>query len=74
MSESRPARHSRGERWIPILLSALALIDLRVELNLLFDHFTLIGLGYAVRDHLLAAVVLALLPSLWRRYGPWISR
>jgi hypothetical protein len=53
---------------VPALLLLLALIDIRVELLLLWEHFTLAGLVAAVRSHLLAFIVIALQPSLWRHY------
>ena len=59
-----------SQRWFPLLLGILALLDLRVELRLLFDHFTLTSLMFAIRHHLLAVVVILFLPSLWRHYGP----
>lgn len=46
----------------------LAFGDLRTELILLADHFTMTGLSYAIRDHQLAIVVLLSSVSLWRRY------
>ena len=61
---------SSSQRWVPLLLATLAFLDLRVELQLLFDHFTLTSLIFAVRHHLLAVVVIILLPSMWRHYGP----
>ena len=59
----------RSQRWVPLLLGVLALLDLRVELQLLFDHITLTSFIFAIRHHLLAVVVLLLLPSMWRHYG-----
>ncbi|MDP7994635.1 MAG: hypothetical protein RAK21_06695 [Synechococcus sp. SP2 MAG] len=59
-----------SQRWIPLLLGVLALLDLRVELQLLFDHITLTSLIFAIRHHLLAVVVILLLPSMWCHYGP----
>jgi len=53
---------------VPLLLAFLALLDLRVELQLLFDHLTLSSLSEAVRTHLLAVMVLIFMPSLLRRY------
>lgn len=53
---------------VPLLLALLALLDLRVELQLLFDHVTLTSLTTAVRTHLLAVMVLLFTPSLLRRY------
>ena len=53
---------------VPVSLGLLALLDLRVELQLLVDHFTLAGLGAAIRSHPLAVAVLLLLPSLLQRY------
>ena len=53
---------------VPILLLLLALLDLRVEIRLIFDHFTLAALSAAIRSHLLAVSVILLQPSLWRRY------
>jgi len=63
--------HQRsGSFWygVPLLLGLLALLDLRVELQLLADHFTLAAVGAAVRSHLLAVAVLLLLPSLVSHY------
>tara|TARA_B100000482_G_scaffold176760_1_gene146748 strand:- start:233 stop:430 length:198 start_codon:yes stop_codon:yes gene_type:complete len=57
-----------GSRGLPLLLIVLALVDLRVELLLLLDHFTLTSLWYGVRHHALAVMVLLSAPSLWRRY------
>ena len=65
--ESKRRRHPA--RWFPILLILLALTDLRTELQLLSDQFTVTGLGYAIRHHQLAVVVLLGSPSLWRRFG-----
>ena len=70
MSEPRSAyRRRAATRWFPLLLMVLAVADLRTELLLLADQFTFTGLGYAVRHHQLAVVVLLGSPSLWRRYG-----
>lgn len=63
-------RSGRGERWFPLLLVVLALLDLRVEFLLLLDHITLTSLAFAVRHHVLAVVIILAFPSLWRRYGP----
>jgi hypothetical protein len=58
----------RGWPLLPLVLLVLALIDLRVELILLWDHLTLAALTAAVRSHLLAVTVLAAQPSLWHHY------
>jgi hypothetical protein len=58
----------RSAQWFPLLLIVLAIGDLRTELILLADHFTLTGLSYAIRDHQLAIIVLLSSISLWRRY------
>jgi hypothetical protein len=50
------------------VLAILALLDLRIELELLADHFTFASLAQALRNHPLAIAVLVLLPSLCRRY------
>ena len=59
---------STPARWFPLLLIGLAILDLRTELLLLLDHFTLTTLLFTMRYHLLAVVVLLASPSLWRRY------
>lgn len=60
---------------IPVLLAILALLDLRVELELLADHFTITSLWQGIRSHPLAVAVLVLQPSLLRRYRtPPLSR
>ncbi|MGC6483324.1 MAG: hypothetical protein ACON4T_07160 [Synechococcus sp.] len=74
MLEQPSARQRRGERWVPVLLLVLALFDLRIELMLLRDHITLTALSNAARHHLLAVVVLAMMPSLWRCYKPLQKR
>jgi hypothetical protein len=61
-------RRRGGSPLVPLLLLLLALFDLRIELQLLFDHLTLTSLMAAIRSHLLAVVVLLLQPSLWRHY------
>jgi hypothetical protein len=50
------------------LLGVLALLDLRGELRLLVDQFTITALLAMVGNHPLAIFVLLLQPSLWRRY------
>ena len=67
--ESERRRRAVPARWFPILLILLALGDLRTEVLLLSDHFTVTGLGYAIRHHQLAVVVLLGSGSLWRRFG-----
>ena len=63
-----PPSPRRGLPLIPLLLLLLALIDLRVELRLIADHFTFTAVNAAIRSHLLAVFVIALQPSLWRHY------
>ena len=66
-----PASRSAASRLpplVPVALLLLALGDLRVELQLLFDHLTLTSLLEAVVSHPLAVAVLLLQPSLWRHY------
>jgi hypothetical protein len=62
------ASNRRRTPLVPLILALLALLDLRVELQLLFDHLTLTSLTEAVRTHLLAVMVLLFTPSLLRRY------
>jgi hypothetical protein len=45
-------------------LLALAVYDLRLELQLLADHFTLTALNAAISNHPLAMVVLLIMPPL----------
>ena len=65
-----PARSARSSRVpvLPLVLLLLALGDLRTELLLLLDHFTVTSLFSAVGHHPLAVLVLIAQPSLWRRY------
>ena len=53
---------------VPLVLLVLALVDLRVEFQLLADHFTFTALGAAVQSHPLAVSVLVMQPSLWIHY------
>ena len=66
---SERRRRAVSASWFPILLILLALADLRTEVLLLSDQFTITGLGYAIRHHQLAVVVLLGSGSLWRRFG-----
>ncbi len=62
-------RRQRSWSLLPPLLLILALADLAIEFQLLFDHFTVTTLVTAIRSHPLAVVVLVAQPSLWRHYG-----
>lgn len=67
-----PPAQAPGRRrlpLLPILLIVLALLDLRVELQILRDHFTLTSLAEAIRAHLLAVSVLVFSPTLLRRFS-----
>ena len=57
----------RGFPWVQSFLALLALLDLRVELQLLLDHFTWSSLIQVPVHHPLAVAVLLLLPSLRQR-------
>ena len=50
--------------WLAWLLLILAIYDLRIELQLLADHFTLTALNAAISNHPLAVVVLLIIPLL----------
>jgi hypothetical protein len=63
-----PRPQVRGFPLMPLILLLLALLDLRVDLQLLADHFTITSLLEAIRSHPLATAVLIFTPSLWRRY------
>ena len=52
----------------PLVLGLLAVLDLRVEIQLLLDHFTWISLAMIPAAHPLASAVLVLLPSMLRRW------
>ena len=65
---SEPMARRQRLPLVPLLLALLALLDLRVELQLLFDHITFTSLTAAIRSHLLAVMVLVFTPSLIRRY------
>ncbi|MEB3184133.1 MAG: hypothetical protein VKN15_07060 [Cyanobacteriota bacterium] len=62
------ARRRRGLPLIPLILLLLALLDLRIDLQLLADHFTITSLSEAIRSHPLAIAVLLFTPSLWRHH------
>lgn len=61
-------RRRRGGWLVPSLLLLLALFDLRIELQLLADHFTFTSVLTAIGSHPLAVLVLVLQPSLWSHY------
>ena len=55
---------NRKITWIPVFLGLMSIWDLRVEILLLVDNFTFIGLFYAIGKHPLAISVLLLLPIM----------
>lgn len=57
----------RPSFWVGLLLAALALYDLRVDLQLLREHFTWTSLLEGFTAHPLAIAVLLLTPSMMRR-------
>ena len=67
--DSERRRRAVPARWFPILMILLAIGHLRTEVLLLSDQFTITGLGYAIRHHQLAVLVLLGSGSLWRRFG-----
>tara|TARA_Y100001968_G_C18738266_1_gene427694 strand:+ start:133 stop:345 length:213 start_codon:yes stop_codon:yes gene_type:complete len=56
-------------KQIPIFLFFLAVYDLNTEIRLLFAHFTLTGLFFALRDHMLAFSVLFFFPAIWKNFN-----
>ncbi|MEB3173373.1 MAG: hypothetical protein VKL97_05865 [Cyanobacteriota bacterium] len=66
---ARIRRPLRPPSTVVLVLGALSLWDLRIELQLLAQHFTVTALREALLAHPLAVAVLLLLPSLQR----WIS-
>jgi hypothetical protein len=67
---SGPLRRPLQQRrlpWVQGLLALLALLDLRVELQLLLDHFTWSSLMQIPVHHPLAMAVLLLVPCLQQR-------
>ncbi|HBH72328.1 MAG TPA: hypothetical protein DDY43_02550 [Synechococcales bacterium UBA10510] len=53
--------------WLACSLLALAVYDLRLELQLLADHFTLTTFRAAISSHPLAVLVLLTMPPLLLR-------
>ncbi|MBW3041913.1 hypothetical protein DNJ73_04680 [Prochlorococcus marinus XMU1408] len=49
--------------WLQITLIILSLYDLRIDIRLLFDFFTLSTLFYTISDHPLAITILIMIPS-----------
>ena len=54
------------KKSIPIGLFLFALIDLRTEIRILFDHFTLTSLAYSIKHHPLAILVIICTPLLFK--------
>ena len=55
---------NRKITWIPVFLGFMSIWDLRVEIRLMVENFTFIGLFYAIGKHPLAISVLLLLPLM----------
>ena len=51
--------------WINIILIILSLYDLRIEIRLLLDFFTITTLLYTIFEHPLAVTVLITIPNLF---------
>ena len=50
--------------WLQILLIVLSIYDLRIDIRILIDFFTLSTLFYAISEHPLAITILITSPSL----------
>lgn len=57
----------RPSDWMPPALAILAIYSLRVDLQLLLEHFTWTSLLSAIAANPLAVAVLVLTPALMRR-------
>ena len=55
---------NRKISWVPVFLFLMSIWDLRVEIRLMVENFTFIGLFYAIGKHPLAISVLLLLPLM----------
>ena len=55
---------NRKITWIPVFLGFMSIWELRVEIRLLVENFTFIGLFYAIGKHPLAISVLLVLPLM----------
>ena len=55
---------NRKISWIPVFLFLMSIWDLRVEIRLMVENFTFIGLFYAIGKHPLAISILLLLPLM----------
>ncbi|MEY4297200.1 MAG: hypothetical protein RLZZ423_379 [Cyanobacteriota bacterium] len=66
--EARTVRRRWRPPLAPLVLALLALLDLRVEIQLLLEHFTWTSLVIIPGAHPLATAVLLLLPSMLRRW------
>ena len=51
--------------WKQIIIIILSIYDLRIDLRLLFDFFTLSTLFYTIFEHPLAITALIIMPSLF---------
>ncbi len=69
MRNSLSRKHLSLDRWTPILLFFFAIWDLRLEVRLLADHFTLTSFLFTLRHHSLAVLVLISTPSIFFHYG-----
>lgn len=49
--------------WVQILLITLSIYDLRIDLRILLDFFTLSTLFYTISEHPLAIAVLIVIPN-----------
>jgi len=52
--------------WLQILLITLAIYDLRIDIRILFDFFTLSTLFYSIAENPLAITVLITSPYILR--------
>ena len=51
-----------NRNWIEIILITLSIYDLRIDIRLLLDFFTLTTLLYTITEHPLAIAVLLTIP------------
>ncbi len=52
--------------WMAFILICFSLWELRIEIKLLIENFTLVGFFYAIYNHPLPFIVLFMIPRLFK--------
>ena len=56
-------------RYIPLFLFLVAILELREDIIIILDQFTITSVLFAIRHNFLAVLIIIFIPSIWNSYS-----